>query len=111
MGMAGAPFPYYIGFLEPSSAFGLAYAVNAIAMPMIGGTTSWVGPLVGAVLLGTLQQLATVTISSAVSLLIVGLLLVFFVIIAPNGIIGWFKYFTSRKSTDLKEQPVPVKSS
>ena len=111
MGMAGAPFPYYIGFLEPSSAFGLAYAVNAIAMPMIGGTTSWVGPLVGAVLLGTLQQLATVTISSAVSLLIVGLLLVFFVIIAPNGIIGWFKYFTSRKSTDLKEQPAPVKSS
>ncbi len=111
MGMAGAPFPYYIGFLEPSSAFGLAYAVNAIAMPMIGGTTSWVGPLVGALLLGTLQQLATVTISSAVSLLIVGLLLVFFVIIAPNGIIGWFQYFSSRKSTDLKEQPAPVKSS
>ena len=62
-------------------------------------------------LLGTLQQLATVTISSAVSLLIVGLLLVFFVIIAPNGIIGWFQYFSSRKSTDLKEQPAPVKSS
>ena len=53
MGMAGAPFPYYIGYLEPSSAFGLAYAVNSIAMPMIGGTTSWVGPLVGAILLGT----------------------------------------------------------
>src|SRR3954463_901148 len=35
MGMAGAPFPYYIGYLEPSSAFGLAYAVNSIAMPMI----------------------------------------------------------------------------
>ena len=33
-----------------------AYAVNSIAMPMIGGTTSWVGPLVGAILLGTLQQ-------------------------------------------------------
>ncbi len=88
MGMAGAPFPYYIGYLQPSSAFGLDYAVNAIAMPLIGGTTSWVGPLVGAVLLGSLQQLATVTISSAVNLLIVGLLLVGFVIVAPNGIIG-----------------------
>lgn len=88
MGMAGAPFPYYIGYLEPSSAFGLAYAVNSIAMPMIGGTTSWVGPLIGAVLLGTLQQIATVTISSAVNLLIVGLLLVGFVIVAPNGIVG-----------------------
>jgi branched-chain amino acid transport system permease protein len=88
MGMAGAPFPYYIGYLEPASAFGLAYAVNSIAMPMIGGTTSWVGPLVGALLLGTLQQVATVTISSAVNLLIVGLLLVGFVIVAPNGIVG-----------------------
>ena len=88
MGMAGAPFPYYIGYLEPSSAFGLAYAVNSIAMPMIGGTTTWVGPLVGALLLGTLQQIATVTISSAVNLLIVGLLLIGFVIVAPRGIVG-----------------------
>jgi branched-chain amino acid transport system permease protein len=103
MGMAGAPFPYYIGFLEPSSAFGLAYAVNAIAMPMIGGTTSWVGPLLGAVLLGTLQQLATVTISSAVSLLIVGLLLVFFVIIAPNGLIGLWQQYFGRKTNEETE--------
>ena len=88
MGMAGAPFPYYIGYLQPASAFGLEYAVNSIAMPMIGGTTMWFGPLVGAILLGSLQQIATVTISSAVNLLIVGLLLVAFVIIAPNGLIG-----------------------
>jgi branched-chain amino acid transport system permease protein len=89
MGMAGAPFPYYIGYLQPASAFGLEYAVNSIAMPMIGGTTSWIGPLIGAVLLGSLQQIATVTISSAVNLLIVGLLLVAFVIIAPKGIVGF----------------------
>jgi branched-chain amino acid transport system permease protein len=88
MGMAGAPFPYYIGYLQPASAFGLEYAVNSIAMPMIGGTTSWIGPLVGAVLLGSAQQYATVTISSAVNLLIVGLMLVAFVIIAPNGLVG-----------------------
>ena len=88
MGMAGAPFPYYIGFLQPQSAFALDYAVNSIAMPMIGGTGSWIGPLVGAILLGTIQQVATVTISSAVNVLIVGVLLVAFVIIAPNGIVG-----------------------
>jgi branched-chain amino acid transport system permease protein len=89
MGMAGAPFPYYLGFLQPQSAFALEYAVNSIAMPMIGGTGSWVGPLIGAVLLGTIQQVATVTISSAVNVLIVGVLLVAFVIIAPNGIVGF----------------------
>jgi branched-chain amino acid transport system permease protein len=88
MGMAGAPFPFYIGYVEPGSAFNLSYAVNSIAMPMIGGTSSWIGPLVGAILLGTLQQVATVTISSVLNLLIVGLLLIGFVIVAPNGIVG-----------------------
>lgn len=91
MGMAGAPLPYYIGYLQPGSTFGLDYAINAIAMPMVGGTTSWAGPLIGAVVLGTLQQIATVTISSVVNLLIVGLLLTGFVIVAPNGILGLFQ--------------------
>lgn len=88
MGMAGAPLPYYVSFLEPTSAFNLAYAINAIAMAMIGGTSTWIGPLVGAVLLATVQQVATVTISSEINLLVVGALLVGFVLLAPNGIVG-----------------------
>jgi branched-chain amino acid transport system permease protein len=97
MGMAGAPFPYYIGYLQPASAFALEYAVNSIAMPMIGGTTTWFGPLIGAILLGSLQQITTVTISSAVNLLIVGVLLVAFVIVAPNGLVGlWQRLFSKR---------------
>jgi len=88
MGMSGAPLPYYVTYLDPTSSFNLSYAVNSVAMPLIGGMTSWVGPVIGAILLGTIQQLATVTISSALNLLIVGLLLIAFVIIAPNGIVG-----------------------
>ena len=88
LGIAGAPFPYYVTFVDPNSAFSLDYAVNALAMPMIGGTTSWVGPVVGAVLLGTAQQLATVTISSEMNLFIVGVVLVAFVVLAPEGILG-----------------------
>ncbi len=88
MGVAGAPFPYYVTYVEPSSAFNLDYAVNSLAMPMIGGTTTWAGPVVGAILLGTAQQVATVTISSELNLLIVGVVLVAFVILAPEGIVG-----------------------
>jgi branched-chain amino acid transport system permease protein len=88
MGMAGAPLPYYVTYLDPASGFSLTYAVNSIAMPLIGGTASWIGPLIGAVILGTVQQLVTVTISSAANLLIVGLILVGFVVLAPNGIVG-----------------------
>src|SRR5437870_1757438 len=88
LGVAGAPFPYYVTYVEPSSAFNLDYAVNALAMPMIGGTTTWIGPVIGAVLLGTAQQVATVTISSELNLLIVGVVLVAFVVLAPEGIVG-----------------------
>ena len=88
LGVAGAPFAYYVTLVEPASAFNLDYAVNGLAMPMIGGTTTWVGPIVGAVLLGTAQQVATVTISSELNLLIVGVVLVAFVVLAPEGIVG-----------------------
>jgi branched-chain amino acid transport system permease protein len=88
MGVAGVPLPYFVTYVEPNGTFSLAYAVNAIAMPLIGGTTSWAGPLIGAILLGTLQQVATVTLSATVNLLIVGILLVLFVTLAPDGILG-----------------------
>ena len=97
MGMAGAPFPLHITLIEPTSAFNLDYAVNSLAMPMIGGTTTWLGPLVGAVLLGTAQQTATVTISSALNLLIVGVVLVAFVILAPEGIVGLVRRLVQRE--------------
>ena len=96
LGVAGAPFPYYVTFVEPNSAFNLDYAVNALAMPMIGGTTSWVGPVIGAVLLGSAQQLATVTISSEMNLFIVGIVLVAFVVLAPEGILGLVRRLRSR---------------
>ncbi len=98
MGMAGAPFPYYVTYVEPSSAFDLNYAVNSLAMPMIGGTTTWIGPLVGAVLLATAQQWATVTVSSEMNLLIVGVLLVGFVVFAPEGIVGLVQKLWKKKA-------------
>jgi branched-chain amino acid transport system permease protein len=97
MGVAGAPFPYYVTFVEPSSAFNLDYAVNSLAMPMIGGTTTWMGPVIGAILLGTAQQVATVTISSELNLLIVGVVLVGFVILAPEGILGLVRRLRKRE--------------
>jgi branched-chain amino acid transport system permease protein len=108
MGMAGAPFPYYIGYVQPAAAFGLDYAVNSIAMPMIGGTGTWIGPLIGAVLVASLQQWATVTISSELGLLAVGLLLVGFVIVAPGGIVGLAeKYIGAARARHKAKETAP----
>ncbi len=92
MGAAGAPFAQYLSFIEPVSAFSLNYAVNALAMPIIGGMAHWIGPVLGALLLATVQQVVTVTISSELNVLVVGVLLVVFVVAAPEGILGlWAK--------------------
>jgi branched-chain amino acid transport system permease protein len=93
----GAPSAMYLQFANPDSAFNLNYSVSTLAMSLIGGTAHWSGPIIGAILLGTIQQVATVTISSAVNVLIVGVLLVVFVIIAPNGLVGLVQNMLRRK--------------
>jgi branched-chain amino acid transport system permease protein len=96
MGAAGAPMPMYLSFIEPLSTFNLNYAVGALASPMIGGTAHWIGPVIGALILSTLQQVVTVTISNEMNVLVVGVLLVVFVVAAPEGVVGLFRRLTGR---------------
>jgi branched-chain amino acid transport system permease protein len=98
MGAAGAPMPMYLSYIEPESTFNLNYAIGAIASPMIGGTASWLGPVIGALLLSTLQQIITVTVSNEMNVMVVGVLLVAFVVAAPEGILGLFKRWLSPSS-------------
>jgi branched-chain amino acid transport system permease protein len=96
MSAAGAPLAMYQSFVEPASAFNLTYSVSALAMPIVGGTSHWIGPVIGAILLGTVQQVVTVTISSELNVLVVGVLLVLFVVAAPEGIVGLARRFAAR---------------
>ena len=96
MSAAGAPLAMYQSFVEPASAFNLTYSVSALAMPIIGGTSHWLGPVAGALLLGTVQQIVTVTISSELNVLVVGVLLVVFVVAAPQGMVGLFLKLRSK---------------
>jgi branched-chain amino acid transport system permease protein len=84
----GAPAAMYLQFANPDSAFNLNYSVSVLAMSLIGGTAHWIGPVLGAILLGTTQQLLAVTISSEINVLVLGIMLVLFVVAAPKGIIG-----------------------
>jgi branched-chain amino acid transport system permease protein len=98
MGAAGAPMPMYLSFIEPASTFSLNWAIGALASPMIGGTTHWLGPVIGAIILSSLQQIVTVTISGEINVLVVGVLLVLFVVLAPEGILGLFKRWLKTSS-------------
>jgi branched-chain amino acid transport system permease protein len=97
MGAAGAPMPMYLSYIEPESTFNLNYAIGALASPMIGGTASWIGPVIGAFLLSSLQQIITVTISSEMNVLLVGVVLVVFVVAAPDGLLGLYRRVFGRR--------------
>jgi branched-chain amino acid transport system permease protein len=98
MGAAGAPMPMYLSFIEPASTFNLSYTIGALGGAIIGGMSHWLGPIIGAILLGSLQQIVTVTISGEVNVLVVGVLLVLFVVAAPEGILGLFKKWLKTSS-------------
>ena len=87
MAAAGAPLPLYSSFIEPHSVFSLNYSVMALAMAVVGGMSSWLGPVLGAILIASSQQFAA-SASPELHLFIVGALLVFFVIAAPDGLVG-----------------------
>jgi branched-chain amino acid transport system permease protein len=95
---AGAPAAMYLQYADPGSAFNLNYSVSTLAMALIGGTAHWIGPVIGAILLGVTQQLLAVTISSEVNVLVLGIMLVLFVVGAPDGIIGIFRKLARRRA-------------
>src|SRR6201992_1479009 len=92
----GAPAAMYLQYADPGSAFDLRISVSVLAMALIGGTSHWIGPVLGAILLGTTQQLLAVTISSEVNVLVLGIMLVVFVVAAPKGIIGLVRSLAGR---------------
>ena len=91
MSAIGAPAAMYLQYADPASAFNLNYSVSALAMALIGGTAHWLGPVFGALLLATTQQVLTVTISSEINVLVLGVMLVLFVVGAPEGLIGLWR--------------------
>ena len=62
--------------------------------------------MIGAILLGVTQQLLAVTISSEVNVLVLGVMLVLFVVAAPEGIIGLIrKAAASRGGRSMTSAP------
>ncbi len=87
------PFQSYIPMLFVVMAL-MAVAAVATARYI---ERSWIGRGLRALLLSSVQQIVTVTISNEINVLVVGILLVFFVVAAPSGIIGFFRKWLSSK--------------
>ena len=82
-GISGGLYAFYIGFLSPDP-FGFRLSVDLVVMNVIGGATSALGPLLGAIVIVPLPEL--LRDARQYQLLIYGLCLIVFLIFLRQGL-------------------------
>jgi branched-chain amino acid transport system permease protein len=85
-GMGGSLYALQIGFVTVESVFNLTIAVFVIVMSVLGGRTTWLGPVLGAVVIVLLQERLTTSGLDDWRLIVLGAILVVLVVIAPDGL-------------------------
>jgi branched-chain amino acid transport system permease protein len=91
--VAGVFYIQYYLFVDSHVGYGPAMSVNALLAPLIGGAGTVLGPLIGAIALGSLAELTSLLLGKhpGVNLLAFGVLLLVILRFLPNGLMGVFK--------------------
>jgi len=97
-GLAGAPQAVYLGYVEVGTVFALTIPLFVIMMAILGGMTSWWGPVVGAAVVVTLREALLGIGSPEPAQVIVGLSLVAVIAVMPHGISGFVSRLSSLKT-------------
>jgi branched-chain amino acid transport system permease protein len=84
---AGALYGFYTGYIEPAY-LAVTQSLDAIAMVLLGGVSTILGPVVGALLLTSLPHL--IEFSAEVRVALYGAILIFVILLMPRGIVGLF---------------------
>ncbi|QIE45967.1 branched-chain amino acid ABC transporter ATP-binding protein/permease [Pseudohalocynthiibacter aestuariivivens] len=99
--MMGTFHGMYLTFIEPESAFSLAFSIQIAMFALIGGIGTVFGPLLGAVLLVPITEFARGALGAeAIGLhgFVYGVVLVLVVIFIPNGLMGLVgRFFVARR--------------
>jgi len=93
-GLAGSVYAHYTGFLSPE-AFGFSTFIDMLAINVVGGISSPIGPVLGAILLVPLPELLRDV--KQYQMLTYGLLLMAAVLFLPSGIAGGLQRLRQRQ--------------
>ncbi len=85
VGVAGAIYASWVHYIEPPDVFDVLYSVKAIVMVLLGGAGSVFGPLFGAALFLSLEELVWRNYLQ-VHTGVLGLLIVLLVVFLPKGL-------------------------
>ena len=88
VGMAGALYAYFLGQIFPQFAFDPLFDLSIALMAFLGGLGTVAGPILGALVLESLQQYFTVQYGASQAYLIIyGALFLIVVLLLPRGVI------------------------
>ena len=74
-------------YLDPTMVFGLGVALNPIGMTLFGGLGTMGGPILGALVVGTISQYLVENLRF-LHLAVLGAIFVFVGLVMPNGLMG-----------------------
>lgn len=86
-GLAGGTFARYSAYIHPDGVFSFATSVSILLMPVIGGVGTLLGPVIGAVVYGAVQEELVVRFPQF-HLLLYGVLLILIILFEPRGVMG-----------------------
>ena len=87
-GMAGACYGGLYGYVVPTDVFTLNWSVLPLAIVILGGMDTTLGPILGAFLIRALEELARTYIGGVGYQVVYGGVIILFVLVMPGGIMG-----------------------
>jgi len=89
-GLLGGIFVQSYGFATPDTVFDANFTLLPLAMALLGGVHSTVGPVLGAVLLGLAAEWLKLQIPYG-HLVVYGIIIILVILFMPGGLIGLFR--------------------
>jgi len=99
-GLGGTFYAFYLFSLQPGTVFGIPLSVEIIIRPIIGGTGTLLGPILGSFILTPLAELSRQYFGQSglhgAHLIVYGVLLVSVVLFLPQGAYPYLRRLLKR---------------
>jgi branched-chain amino acid transport system permease protein len=105
---AGAFYALYTGFIDPNNTLTVETSVQMVLICIIGGIGTILGPVVGALVVVPLSELLRASVGQ-VHALIYGVLVVLVILFMPDGILGFVKKLTTRRTQEPAAPAAPAR--
>lgn len=90
-GVGGACYGGLYGYVVPGDVFTLNWSVLPLASAILGGMDTTLGPLLGALCLRLLEEVARAYVGGVGYQVVYGAVIILFVVLMPEGVVGLFR--------------------